>query len=51
MFWIFVKVNELRESADCQSARLDVERLREAIAQVDRDASARQVLQLFLGML
>jgi hypothetical protein len=49
--WIFVKVNELCESADCQSAGLDVKCLCEAIAQVDRNSSACQMLQLFLGML
>ena len=49
--WIFVKVNELREPADRQSARLDVERLREAFSQVDRDAMRRQMLQLFLSVL
>ena len=45
------KVNELCEPADCQSACLDVKCLCEAIAQVDRDPSARQMLQLFLSML
>ena len=51
VFWIFVKVNELREPADCQSACLDVKCLREAVAQVDRDPLRRQMLQLFIRML
>ena len=43
--------NGLREPADCQSASLAFWYLREAVAQVDRDPSARQMLQLFLSML
>ena len=45
------KVNELCEPADCQSARLDVKCLREAIAQIDRDPMRSQMLQLYVRML
>ena len=45
------KVNGLREFADCESAGLAFWHLREAVAQVDRDSCARQILQLFVRML
>ena len=45
------KVNGLREFADRESAGLAFWHLLEAVAQVDRDPRARQILQLFVRML
>ena len=45
------KVNGLRELADCESTGLAFWHLREAVAQVDPEHRARQILQLFVRML